>query len=127
MKSLTSSLSVIQLHKFMITCLGLVHILSELFSIFLREGRELAGILLGEGNVVSIKALGLMLRWVLGVVMYVFVFLVFTWYIGDLVVYSGGGGGCILREGGLVFYVLSQDCFLDYKFLFGVLLWLLVI
>ena len=32
-------------------------------SIFLREGRDLTGLLLGEGNIASINALVLMSRW----------------------------------------------------------------
>ena len=58
-------------------------------------GIELAEILLGEGNDVYNKALGIISRWVLGGVMWVGVFLRIFGVIGDLIVSLGGGGACV--------------------------------
>ena len=57
--------SVIQLHTFMLTCLGSIFIsCASSFSILLRVEWDFSDLLLGEGNVVSIRALGLILWWV---------------------------------------------------------------
>ena len=106
---LVSSLSDIHLHTSIITCLGFVFIsCASSFYRFLREGREMAVIILGEGNLESNNSLCLMSRWVLGGggVMYVCVFLLFSWGVGDIGATSGGGRGCIGQGGIFGFFAV---------------------
>ena len=65
--SFTSSLSGIHFHTSMITCLGFVFISWESsFCILSREGGDMSGILIGEGNLESTKGPDLMPRWDFG-------------------------------------------------------------
>ena len=83
--SFASSISDIHLNTSMMTCMGFVFIYwASYFYIFSREGGDISGLILGEGNIESTNALGIMLRWGWGGVIYVSVFLVYSRGVGDI-------------------------------------------
>ena len=112
--SFASSISDIHLNTSMMTCMGFVFIYwASYFYIFSREGGDISGLILGEVNIESTNALGIMLRWGCG-----------GGYLRECVssVFPGGRGHRFRFLG-----ISSQTCCLVYQFRREILLCLLLV